>query len=226
MSDNKGNEDEARQRIITHMNKDHQDSLVRFLEHYAHVSAYSARNAKLAQFKLDSLTITSSNGRSHVIPISAPLKSLSEARGRMVAMDQETLHGLKRSNVTVKGYIPPNSVLGIATFVSAGLTVFCFSRRSNFLPGSLLYDSILIYVPRFAQFCYDIQPYLFYAVVAIHICEASWMARTRLRMHSVPVLSGLWWKWVLSTFIDGVGSFMRLDKMVKQEADRKAKARH
>ncbi len=226
MSGAQSKDDEARRRIITHMNKDHHDSLVRFLEHYAHVSAYSARKAKLAEFQLDSLTIVSSNGRPHVIHIAPPLKSFSKARERMVAMDQETLRGLGRSNVTVKEYIPPNSVLGIATFVSAGTTMLCFSRRSNFLPGSLLYAFILSYVPRYAQFCYDIQPWLFYVVVTIHLCEATWMARTRLRKHSVPMLSGLWWKWVLSTFIDGVGSFWRLDAMVKQEADRKAKAKH
>lgn len=39
----------AKTRIITHMNNDHQDSLVRYLEAYHNLSSFTARNAKIAR---------------------------------------------------------------------------------------------------------------------------------------------------------------------------------
>ncbi|KAI9863716.1 MAG: hypothetical protein M1830_006148 [Pleopsidium flavum] len=216
---------EAHHRIITHMNKDHQDSLTRFLEHYAHLSSQSARTAKLADMTLNSLTITTHNRSRHVIPLNPPMKSWSEARERMVAMDQEALRGLGRSNITMKEYRRPRGFLAVV-FVAAACTIVSFSRRSNFLPGSWLHGSVLRHVPRFARFCYDIQPFLLYPVLAIHVGEALWMERSRLEKHNVRRFSRLWWKWVLSTFVEGVGAFMRFDRVVKEETERKEKARH
>lgn len=225
MSDSTSKDAEAHQRIITHMNKDHQDSLIRFLEHHAHISSRSARNATLADITLNSLTIISSNRSRHVIPLEPPMKSWSEARERMVAMDQVALRGLGRSDITVKKYKRPKGFLAVV-FVAAGCTIVCFSRRSNFLPGSRLYDSVLRHVPSFARFCYDIQPFLLYPVLAIHVSEAVWMETTRLEKHNVPRFSKLWWKWVLSTFVEGVGAFIRLDMIVKEETEKKEKTKH
>ncbi len=153
------------------------------------------------------------------------MKSWSEARERMVAMDQVALRGLGRSDITVKKYKRPKGFLAVV-FVAAGCTIVCFSRRSNFLPGSRLYDSVLRHVPSFARFCYDIQPFLLYPVLAIHVSEAVWMETTRLEKHNVPRFSKLWWKWVLSTFVEGVGAFIRLDRIVKEETEKKEKTKH
>ena len=224
MDESRSRDAEAQRRIVSHMNKDHQDSIARFLEHFARVSTYLARNAKLSDITFESLTITSNNGATHVIYLDPPLKSWPEARERMV-MDQEAVRGLKRSNITVKEYKRPRGFLAVV-FVTCATTFVCFSRRSNFLPGTFLYDSILRHVPRFAKFCYDVQPYVFYPMLAIHLTEATWMERTRLEKFNVPRFSKLWWQWLLSTFIEGVGAFMRFDRVVQEEGTKKETRKH
>lgn len=225
MEETKNGDAEAQRRIISHMNKDHKDSIGRFLEHFAHISSYSARNAKLTEITLNSLTITSSKGSQHVIPLHLSLNYWAEARERMVAMDQEALRGLKRSNVTVKEYRRPRGFLALV-FVAAATTFVCFSRRSNFLPGSSLYDHVLQHVPRFAKFCYDVQPFVLYPMLAIHLSEALWMERTRLEKFNVPRFSKLWWQWLLSNFIEGVGAFKRFDRIVEEEVTKKELRKH
>lgn len=225
MDETQSRDTEAQRRIISHMNRDHQDSLARFLEHFAHVSTYSARKARLTDITLDNLTIISSDGSSYVIPLDPPLNYWPEARERMVAMDQEALRGLERSNIAVKEYRRPRGFLAVV-FVASATTFGCFSQRSNFLPGSFLYDYILQHVPSFARFCYNIQPYVLYPMLAIHLSEAVWMERTRLRKFNVPRFSKLWWQWLLSNFTEGVGAFKRFDRIVHEEITKKETKKH
>ncbi|MCJ1288578.1 hypothetical protein MMC34_000106 [Xylographa carneopallida] len=214
-----------KERIIQHMNKDHQDSLVRYLEHYCHVSSYYARNAQLEEITFDSMTVTSGRSCRYIIPFDPPLASWSEVRPRVVAMNSESVKGLKRSNITVKKYMRPKGVWIAVPFLVAG-TMVAFSKRSNFEPGSFLYDHLLKSVPDFAKFCHAIQPYLLPGVIMIHTTEAAHMASSRLEKHSVPRFSSLWWKWIISTFFEGAGAFMRLDRIVADEEERKAKIKH
>ncbi|MCJ1457588.1 hypothetical protein MMC28_007956 [Mycoblastus sanguinarius] len=225
MADQASKEAATKTRIITHMNSDHQDSLIRYLQHYAQLSSFSARNAHLANITFDSLTILSSRRTPYTIPIKPPMTAWSEARPRVVAMDAECVVGLGRSNVTVKRYKEPRGFMAVG-FVASLLTYIAFSRRANFLAGSILYDSLLKYVPLFANFCWMVQPLVFYPMVIGHGFEATWMARRRLEKHTVPMLSMLWWKWVLGTFVEGVGSFKRFDEIVREEEVKKEKAKH
>lgn len=64
------------------------------------------------------------------------------------------------------------------------------------------------------------------SLLVLHMTEAVWMARRRLRKHSVPTFSRLWWKWFLSTFVEGVGAFIRFDRMVEAEKVKRANAKH
>lgn len=215
----------AKQRIIQHMNKDHQDSLVRYIEHFCHISSYYARNARLEDITFSSMAVSSSRNSRHVIKINPPLESWSEARPRVVAMDMEAIEGLNRSRITVKKYTRPKG-LWIVTPIAVACTLAAFCLRSNFQPGSYLYDNLLTSVPSFARFCYIIQPLLMPLVVAIHSAEAANMAATRLEKHSVPMLSLLWWKWIVNCFFEGVGTFVRFDAIVKDEEELRAKAKH
>lgn len=67
---------------------------------------------------------------------------------------------------------------------------------------------------------------VFGPMVLIHVVEASVMHFTRLRPLNVPTGSGLWWKWMASTFVEGYGNFMRIDGWVREEEVRRAKAKH
>ncbi|KAA6414611.1 MAG: integral membrane [Lasallia pustulata] len=224
MADQSANDAAAKQRIISHMNSDHQDSLRRYLEHYSQVSSFAARDAKLADITFSSMVILSSSGYC-TVPISPPLTRWSQARERAVAMDAEATAGLGRSNITVKKYKKPKGFLAVV-FVAAACTFVVFSKRSNFEPGSFIYDHVLKHTPGFAQWCYKIQPLVIYPMIALHGWEAYHMQKSRLEKHNIPFGSRLWWKWVLSTFIEGVGAFMRFDRIVAQEKEKKEKARH
>lgn len=225
MADNQSKDAAAKQRIIQHMNKDHQNSLIRYLEHFCHISSYSARNARLEDLTLSSMTISSSRNSRHVVKIDPPMESWSEARARTAAMDSEAIEGLSRSKITVKKYTRPKG-LSIVVPISVACTLAAFFLRSNFQPGSYLYDNLLESVPNFAWFCYTIQPLLLPLVVAIHSGEAVHMASSRLEKHSVPRFSSLWWMWIVNCFFEGFGTFVRFDGIVKEEEELRAKARH
>ena len=225
MADNQTRDAAAKDRIVQHMNKDHQDSLIRYLEHYCHVSSYYARNAQLEDITFTSMTITSGKSCRYIIPLDPPLASWSEARPRVVAMDSVSIEGLKRSKIIVKKYKRPKGLWIVVPFLVAG-TMAAFSKRSNFEPGSLFYDYLLKFVPDFAKFCHTIQPYLLPGILMIHTTETAHMISSRLEKHSVPRFSALWWKWVISAFFEGVGAFRRIDRIVADEEDLKAKIKH
>lgn len=153
------------------------------------------------------------------------MSAWSEARTRLAELDAQAVEGLGRSDITVKKYASPRGFLAVV-FALCSLTFVGFSRRSNFQPGSLLYDVLLRHVDVFARFCYTIQPILFYTMVVLHLGEAVYMARTRLRRHSVPTLSRLWWTWMLSTCVEGKGAFIRIDRIINEEKEKKASAKH
>jgi len=218
-------EERTKIRIITHMNTDHQDSLIRYLSHYAHLSSFSARNARLVSITFSHMIILSSSSTPHTIPINPPLESWAEVRPRVVQMDAECTAALGRSSVTVKSYKPPRGFMTVV-MVACALTFAAFCRRVNFVPGSLLYTALLRNVPRFADFCWTIQPLVIYPMALLHAAEATYMARSRLEKHTVRWGSRVWWTWVGSAFLEGWGSIVRFDEVVREEEERKAKLKH
>lgn len=222
--DQSAKDEAAKERIIKHMNADHQDSLVRYLEHFCHLSSFSARHAKLENVTFDSLSISSSTGKVQLVPIQPAMTTWSEARTRFAEIDAQAVAGLGRSSITVKRYERPRGFMAVV-FVACCLTYIVFPQRSNFQAGSLLYDIMLYRVDKFAKFCYYVQPFIM-SLSLLHVTEAIWMARGRLRKHSVPTFSRLWWQWFLSNAVEGVGAFIRFDRIVDAERAKKANAKH
>lgn len=155
---------------------------------------------------LDKLTVNA-GGESLVIPLDPPMNSFSDARVRLVEMDKQAIAGLGRSRITLKEYRPPKGFFTIVFAVCFG-TYVLLSRKENMLPGSLLYESVLKYFPRFAEFSYGVRDYVIWPMLAIHITEA-WIMSGTLKKHSVPLFSRLWWMWIVSCFIEGFNSFQR-----------------
>ncbi|KAI9869453.1 MAG: hypothetical protein M1813_000242 [Trichoglossum hirsutum] len=224
MSDSAVRDDAAKTRIIKHMNADHQDSLVRYLEHFSYLPPSLARNARIIDISLDSLTLVSSGIRT-VIPLEPPMASWSEARERMVKMDKAAITGLGRSDITIKEYAPPTGV-GAVAFVLCLSTLLAFRTRRNFESGSLLYDILLASFPAVASFFHTIQPWLFYPMISLHAAEAVHFERSRLGHHSVPRWSQLWWLYVLTHFVEGITSFWRFDRLVERKKAERAKEKH
>ena len=230
MSSQSADKDAAAQsRIITHMNADHSDSIIRYVRHYNGLSSFSARNARLTNITFTNLSISSSPYPfmevNHMISLDPPLNSWAEARARLVEMDGDACKGLCCSNITVKRYAPPKGIMAVV-FGTCLWTYITFSRRSHFLPGSLYHDYFFKFVPGLAKFCYTIQPLLIALMVAIHLVEVVHLAITRLDKHTVPMLSQLWWKWILSDFVEGYGALQRIDQIVGEERLKKERQKH
>ena len=207
------------------MNNDHQDSLVRYLEHFCHLSSFSARHAKLSDITFDNLVISTEAGRTHTVPIRPSMTSWSEARPRVVAMDAEAVAGLKRSNITIKEYEKPTWFTSLVIFIVI-VNLIVFPRRKNFLPGSLVYDYALVYVPEFARFCLRVRPTVLSLIIGLHSAETWYMHTSKLRKHTVPTFSILWWKWMVSVLLEGYGALSRFNGLLAEEERKKANAKH
>ncbi|KAJ5964214.1 uncharacterized protein N7479_004090 [Penicillium vulpinum] len=207
--------------IIKHMNADHQESLILFLQAYCGITSSQAKNAQMEEITTSNVIITA-NGTRYSIPIDPVMKDYSEARGRMVAMHKESLKRLGRSEFTLTEYRAPRGLHAVIFGLCFLLYVTCF-MRSSLRPGSALYENLgLQRIPWLPRFVYIIQPY----VVAIHIIETTALAVTMLKPLNVPVLSGLWCKWIASCFVEGYGSFARIKEFVKEQKVKKNGKRH
>lgn len=202
--------------IIKHMNADHQKSLAMYLRVYCHVPASEAKSARLEDISLSDLLL-SARGTRYTVPLDPPMASFSETRGRVVAMHKECLQKLGMSDITINEYRAPRGV-GAVGFAVCLAAIVGFCQRDNFVPGSLVYETIgLDSFPGMARFCYKVQPYVFSFLVGAHAIEATLLALLRLKPHGVPFLSAGWTSWVLSTLVEGFGAWVRFDRLVKQK---------
>ncbi|KAE9992355.1 hypothetical protein EG327_009309 [Venturia inaequalis] len=168
-----------RKRIITHMNNDHADSVIRYAEHYGNASRYTSRHAKVEDVTLDKLVL-SAGGRTISIPLDPPLKSFSEARERVVKMDQDCIEALGRDSITIKEYRAPKGFEAII-FATCFSTFILLSRPDNV---AFVFQRL----PEFAAFVLRIRLLVLFPMLAIHIFEASLMIR-KLQRHSVPLFN-------------------------------------
>lgn len=179
---------------------------------------HQVRDAKMTDISTTQMNFTYS-GKPATIHFDPPMKSLREARDRLVQMDKDSLQSLGRSDIPLTTFLPPYQHPGhLFNFTTCIATYAAFASRANFTSGSLLYDSLLFRAPGFASFCWSIQPYLFWIMVGIHAFEGLLMMR-KLARHGVDPLQGIWWMWVGSCFVEGAPSFWRLGAWV---ADRRA----
>jgi hypothetical protein len=223
MSDQASKDAAAKTRVITHMNADHHDSVsrtqteevslslmkhpkvIRYLENYHHLPGYQAFHGKITDVSLEHIAFECA-GMKYRTALEPPMASFREARERLVQMDKECLKALGRSDITIKEYLAPTG-LYLVLFLIVSTTLVAFRTRRNFEAGSV----ISAVVPAsFAQFCWTIQPFIWYGMLAIHGVETWHMARGRLRKHNVNVRSRVWWLWIATTFIEGVGAYNRL----------------
>ena len=200
-------------RITTHMNADHATTLSLFLQHYAHLPAPLSTPARITNIKLTHIILTSPHGQSY-IPLVPPMASFADARPRMVAMHQDALRGLGLSDTKVEVYKPPNTVVQVVVAFLAGISFVSFAHPAV-LARLRAFWSLAGTAPWLYDLACVLQPYVIVFMVALHGVEAGWMARTRLRRHRVQ--GPVWWAWVGSTFVEGVGAFERIDRMVREK---------
>ena len=62
-------------------------------------------------------------------------------------------------------------------------------------------------------------------MLAIHIFETSLMMK-KVRRHGLSSADAVWWKWVGSSFIEGITSFWRLDELIAEKQREKDAKKH
>ncbi|CZR67972.1 related to integral membrane protein [Phialocephala subalpina] len=226
MADPISKDEAAKARIIKHMNADHADSLSLYLQHYCHLSARSTRNAQISSISLAHMSLQTTDGKAYSIPFSPPMTSWAEARTRTVDMDREARTALDVSNIKITSYEPPRKPFHIFVFGICLFTFGVFAMRNRIVPGTWFYDVPLKYWPGGPEWFVWIAKTIALPVVVIHLGEAYLMDRTRLRKHGVERGTALWWKWVVSCFIEGYGCHQRIDAAVRRKTKEAEAAKH
>lgn len=215
MADTTSQDQAAKARIVKHMNEDHHDSIVRYLQHYNNLSSPTAYDGKMLDMDLSSLTL-SCHGKTYRTPLDPPMKSYREARERVVELDKECRKALGQSDVAVKAYIPPKGP-GVVVFLVILATFISYSQRWWFGKGQIV-ESIL--GSSFARFSWTIQPKLLGFMVIVHGIEMIYLAAIKLKHHSVNIRSPAWWLWTASTFVEGQFAYKRFDAHVKAQREK------
>jgi hypothetical protein len=223
------------------MNTDHADSLSFFARHYCKLPTAQASSAKLTDIELTHLIISTSSTFTNYatnrttarnyITLTPPMSSFSEARERLVAMHNESLAGLGISGIAVTRYQLPRSPLHLFVFALCLWCWLSFCYRPNLLPTApvkVIYNfwSVCGYWPGLASLSYSLQPFAISVMLVIHIFEAVYLVRTRLRKHQVKTGSRVWWSWVISNFIEGAGAIQRFDAVVQDKEEEKKRKKH
>lgn len=201
--------------------------LRRYLEAYSNKSVFQTRNAYMTDINLNEMKF-SCNGQQHSISFDPPMKSLREARERVVQLDKEALQILGRSDISVDTYVPPSIKLGhLFNFTMCLLSYILLPFQSIWQPGSALYDIFLHPFPAFANFVAGIGWYVVLLfMIPIHFTEAGIMARRLRTKHGLTPLDGMWWPWVGSTFVEGITAKWRLDGLIERKTREKEAKKH
>lgn len=223
----------SKARTITHMNKDHAEDMSAILRHYLGLSADQAAGAAMQDLDLATMTIRTDSGV-HAVPVTPPMASWNDRRGRLVDMTVEarTALGLQvapdssehapgGSGEGVKFY-PPEG-LGILSF--AGVSWYFLSAAFVFSgsvqPGSTFWRFIeTIHFPGGPEMYVWLVRIILLPMLAVHFAEAAYMAKSRLSAKDVPVGSPVWLLWVACAFFEGAPCWQKWDRRVlgKQKA--------
>ena len=181
---------------------------------------FQSRNARMVDLDLDKM-VFSCGGQQAVIGLDPPMKTLREARERLVKMDQDALQTLGRSDISVTKFIPPYTrPAHLWNFTQCLLSFLLLPRPANWQPGSPLYDHALYLVPWLANFAARMGWLIFMIMLPIHSIGAVIMVR-KLARHGCTFLDAVWWKWVGTCFVEGITSFWRLDALIEEKQKEK-----
>jgi hypothetical protein len=226
MAEQVSKDEVAKARIIGHMNADHADSLSYYLQHYCSLSPRTARGAILSDISLSAMTLRTTDNKTHTIPFSPAMTSWAEARTRSVDMDRESRSALDISSIRITFYEPPRSPFQIFVFTACLFTFGVFVFRNQIVPGTWFYDVPLAYWPGGPEWFVWIAKTIALPVLVIHLIETYMLETTKLRKHGVERGTALWWKWVLSCFIEGYGSHQRVGAAIKRKTKEAEAAKH
>lgn len=208
-----------KERIVNHMNKDHTRELSHILQHYNGLKRSYTVNPALKDISLESMQIRA-GGLNHNVPFTPALTSWDQIRERLVTMDTTSRAALKISDIYVTEYHAPR---GFDWVVGGGVAFFfCNALALPWLqPGTTFWQVVDTLWPLGApQYAWLVKAMVI-PVLIIHVTECLLFDAYRMHRHSVPRWSGLYWKWQISIFMEGIGAWRRFGEMVKEKEEAK-----
>ncbi len=186
---------------------------------------FQSRSAQMVDIDLNRMVLTC-GGQRDVIAFDPPMKTMREARERLVQMDKDALQTLGRSDIPITKFIPAYThPAHLWNFTQCVLAMLLLPRPANWQPGSLLYSTVLYHVPGFASFVARIGWIVFAVMLPIHAVEAIIMAK-KLATHGCTFMDAVWWKWVGTCFVEGFTSFFRLNALLEEKKREKDAKKH
>lgn len=216
MDENDTSDQAVKQRIISHMNKDHALSLVDYLMFYKDITP--SRGVQMRDITLEKVTIAYQiihnkgiDDLATTIDFNPPMKSMSDAKDVLVGMAMQAAEGLGYATVKpVDSYLPPGAISAPIIFGMLMGIYFVY------------YDSSYINSPdcilrRFKLGGYDVLAILaksvFWLVAAYHAVEA-WILYFWTGMYRVPTKKRL--AWVVSGFLEGFPAMGRFRTLMEE----------
>ncbi|CAN8104010.1 unnamed protein product [Discula destructiva] len=216
----------SKARTITHMNNDHGDDMVAILRHYAGLTEAQAAGAKMEDLDLATMSIRANTGL-HAVLVEPPMASWGDRRARIVDM---TLAARKALGIDGAGQpdqdhaAPPAAVQlylpeGVGVLSFAGVMWYFVSAAvvfsGNMQEGSLFWRLIqAAHFPQGPELYRWLVEIILLPMLAIHIAEAVYMAKSRLAPKGVPAGSKMWWLWVVCAFFEGAPCWQKWDRRV------------
>ncbi|OAA79248.1 hypothetical protein LEL_02734 [Akanthomyces lecanii RCEF 1005] len=218
-------DDEARKdRIISHMNRDHTREMSNFLRHYNSLSKRQAARPSMRDVSLDTMHIRA-GGFNHAVPFVPPLRGWDDIRPRLAEMDAVARRDLGVSDITVATYVAPRPADWI---VFCAVTFYFVSAAS--LPwlvhGTTAWSLLNGGFPGGAPMFRWLVKVLFVPVLGIHVTECYLLDRLRLSRHGVERFTGIWLLWEVSCFLEGLMTWRRFDELVAEKQKQKDAKKH
>ncbi|RCI11703.1 hypothetical protein L249_7171 [Ophiocordyceps polyrhachis-furcata BCC 54312] len=214
-------DEEVRDRIVRHMNQAHTRELSHLVRHFAATTTSEAKDPSLRDLTLQGMRVRA-GGNDFAIPFSPALGDWSEARARIIAMDDTARRSLGISDIYITQYAPPRGFdRVIVAFVF--FYVACVATLPYVVPGSASWAVVNTIFPGGAATYTWLVRFIRLPVFAVHALETAYLDR-RLRRHGVDRWSGLWWMWALDCFVEGFFAIRRFDAVVAEKrASKEAK---
>ncbi|PHH79125.1 hypothetical protein CDD80_5591 [Ophiocordyceps camponoti-rufipedis] len=215
-------DEEARDRVMRHMNQAHTRELSHMVRHFSGASASEAVNPSLRDLTLQGMRVRA-GGNDYAVPFSPPLADWSEARHRIIAMDAKARQGLGISDVYVTRYVPFRPGLERIVVFYVFFYIVCRLTLPFIQHGSAVWAVIdAIFPGGFSSYTAVVR-FITLPMFAVHFLETVVFDR-KLRSHGIDRWSGLWWKWSLDCFVEGVCAFRKLNHIVAETRAAKKKS--
>lgn len=216
-------ENARKERIISHMNREHTRELRHILQHYNGLKASHTKNASMRDISLESMRILA-GGLNHTVPFTPVLKSWDQVRQRLVDMDADARKALNISDIYVNQYLPPSG----ADWVVFTAVSFYFVNALSlpWIVPTTLYGSLVDqYFPGGLNSFTWLVKVLIVPVLGIHFGECFLFDSWRMHRHGVERWSSVWWLWEFSVFTEGVAAWRRFGALIENKKAEKERTK-